>query len=91
MTPFTLKSNTVYFRVPIPRRISISIAGPGTVEDAAGRVVKAAVLDADGPTGHFFSDDKFARNRKIKNNRLTLKLGHIMGSGCPYPLQRRDQ
>jgi NAD(P)-dependent dehydrogenase (short-subunit alcohol dehydrogenase family) len=32
-------------------------SGPGTVEDAAKRVVKAAVLDADGPTGFFFSDD----------------------------------
>ncbi|NCD68926.1 SDR family oxidoreductase [Mucilaginibacter agri] len=31
--------------------------GPGTVEDAAKRVVKAAVLEADGPTGQFFSDD----------------------------------
>jgi NAD(P)-dependent dehydrogenase (short-subunit alcohol dehydrogenase family) len=32
-------------------------SGPGTVEDAAARVVKAAVLDLDGPTGQFFSDD----------------------------------
>jgi len=32
-------------------------SGPGTVEDAAGRVVKAAVLAPDGPTGQFFSDD----------------------------------
>lgn len=32
-------------------------SGPGTVEDAAARVVKAAVLGADGPTGQFFSDD----------------------------------
>ena len=32
-------------------------SGPGTVQDAAARVVKAAVLDADGPTGQFFSDD----------------------------------
>jgi NAD(P)-dependent dehydrogenase (short-subunit alcohol dehydrogenase family) len=32
-------------------------SGPGTVEDAAARVVKAAVLDANGPTGQFFSDD----------------------------------
>ena len=31
--------------------------GPGTVPDAAARVVKAAVLGADGPTGQFFSDD----------------------------------
>jgi len=31
--------------------------GPGTIEDAAARVVKAAVLAADGPTGQFFSDD----------------------------------
>lgn len=32
-------------------------SGPGTVPDAAARVVKAAVLGADGPTGTFFSDD----------------------------------
>ena len=32
-------------------------SGPGTIEDAAARVVKAAVLDADGLTGQFFSDD----------------------------------
>jgi NAD(P)-dependent dehydrogenase (short-subunit alcohol dehydrogenase family) len=32
-------------------------SGPGTVEEAAARVVKAAVLDADGATGQFFSDD----------------------------------
>lgn len=32
-------------------------SGPGTVQDAAARVVKAAVLGADGPTGQFFSDD----------------------------------
>ena len=32
-------------------------SGPGTVPDAAARVVKAAVLGADGPTGMFFSDD----------------------------------
>ncbi|WP_316781487.1 SDR family oxidoreductase [Pedobacter antarcticus] len=31
--------------------------GPGSVPDAAARVVKAAVLGADGPTGQFFSDD----------------------------------
>lgn len=31
--------------------------GPGTVPDAAARVVKAAVLGPDGPTGQFFSDD----------------------------------
>jgi NAD(P)-dependent dehydrogenase (short-subunit alcohol dehydrogenase family) len=31
--------------------------GPGTIPDAAARVVKAAVLDHDGPTGQFFSDD----------------------------------
>lgn len=31
--------------------------GPGTVEDAAKRVVKGALMDADGPTGKFFSDD----------------------------------
>ncbi|WP_343670438.1 SDR family oxidoreductase [Chitinophaga sp.] len=32
-------------------------SGPGTVEDAAARVVKAAVLGPDGATGQFFSDD----------------------------------
>lgn len=32
-------------------------SGPGTVADAAARVVKAAVLGSDGPTGQFFSDD----------------------------------
>jgi NAD(P)-dependent dehydrogenase (short-subunit alcohol dehydrogenase family) len=31
-------------------------SGPGTVPDAAARVVKAATLDAEGPTGQFFSD-----------------------------------
>lgn len=30
---------------------------PGTVENAASRVVKAATLDGNGPTGQFFSDD----------------------------------
>ena len=32
-------------------------SGPGTVSDAAARVVKAAILGQDGPTGQFFSDD----------------------------------
>lgn len=32
-------------------------SGPGTVEDAAARVVKAAVLGQDGLTGQFYSDD----------------------------------
>ncbi len=32
-------------------------SGPGTVPDAAARVVKVATLGADGPTGQFFSDD----------------------------------
>lgn len=32
-------------------------SGPGTVPDAAARVVKAAILNSDGPTGQFFSDD----------------------------------
>jgi NAD(P)-dependent dehydrogenase (short-subunit alcohol dehydrogenase family) len=32
-------------------------SGPGTVEDAAARVVKYAVIGEDGPTGGFFSDD----------------------------------
>jgi NAD(P)-dependent dehydrogenase (short-subunit alcohol dehydrogenase family) len=31
--------------------------GPGTVPDAAARVVKAAMLGPDGPTGQFYSDD----------------------------------
>lgn len=32
-------------------------SGPGSVEDAAARLVKCATLPADGPTGKFFSDD----------------------------------
>jgi NAD(P)-dependent dehydrogenase (short-subunit alcohol dehydrogenase family) len=32
-------------------------SGPGTVQEAAARVVKAATLGSDGPTGQFFSDD----------------------------------
>ena len=32
-------------------------SGPGTVQDAAARVVKAAILGPDGMTGQFFSDD----------------------------------
>ncbi|MCE6988641.1 SDR family oxidoreductase [Dyadobacter sp. CY323] len=32
-------------------------SGPGTVEDAAARLVKAATLGSDGPTSQFFSDD----------------------------------
>ncbi|UOQ73058.1 SDR family oxidoreductase [Hymenobacter cellulosilyticus] len=32
-------------------------SGPGTVPDAAARVVKAALLAQNGPTGQFFSDD----------------------------------
>ncbi|MBN3938813.1 SDR family oxidoreductase [Nostoc sp. NMS9] len=32
-------------------------SGPGTVEHAAARLVKYATIDADGPTGKFFSDD----------------------------------
>jgi NAD(P)-dependent dehydrogenase (short-subunit alcohol dehydrogenase family) len=32
-------------------------SGPGTVPDAAARVVKAALLGPDGATGQFFSDD----------------------------------
>lgn len=32
-------------------------SGPGTVPDAAARLVKAATLEADGPTSQFFSDD----------------------------------
>ncbi len=31
--------------------------GPGTVQDAAARLVKTAMIPADGPTGQFFSDD----------------------------------
>jgi NAD(P)-dependent dehydrogenase (short-subunit alcohol dehydrogenase family) len=31
--------------------------GHGTVQDAAARVVKAATIGPDGPTGQFFSDD----------------------------------
>jgi len=32
-------------------------SGPGTVPDAAARIVKAAMLGDDGPTSQFFSDD----------------------------------
>lgn len=32
-------------------------SGPGTMFDAAARVVKAVVLGPDGPTGQFYSDD----------------------------------
>ncbi len=32
-------------------------SGTGTVEDAAARLVKYATIDAEGPTGKFFSDD----------------------------------
>lgn len=32
-------------------------SGPGTVPDAAARIVKAALLPPDGPTGQFYSDD----------------------------------
>ena len=31
--------------------------GPGTVEDAGKRIVKYALLDKDGPTGKFFSEE----------------------------------
>jgi NAD(P)-dependent dehydrogenase (short-subunit alcohol dehydrogenase family) len=32
-------------------------SGPGTVQEAAARLVKAATLGLDGPTSQFFSDD----------------------------------
>jgi NAD(P)-dependent dehydrogenase (short-subunit alcohol dehydrogenase family) len=32
-------------------------SGPGSIPDAAARVVKAATFGPDGPTGQFFSDD----------------------------------
>jgi NAD(P)-dependent dehydrogenase (short-subunit alcohol dehydrogenase family) len=32
-------------------------SGPGTIYDAAARLVKGAMIDIDGPTGKFFSDD----------------------------------
>jgi NAD(P)-dependent dehydrogenase (short-subunit alcohol dehydrogenase family) len=32
-------------------------SGPGTIPDAAARVVRAVLLDENGPTGQFFSDD----------------------------------
>jgi len=32
-------------------------SGPGTVQEAAARVVKAATLGEDGPSGVFYSDD----------------------------------
>jgi NAD(P)-dependent dehydrogenase (short-subunit alcohol dehydrogenase family) len=32
-------------------------SGPGTVEEAAARLVKCAMIGPDGPSGQFFSDD----------------------------------
>jgi NAD(P)-dependent dehydrogenase (short-subunit alcohol dehydrogenase family) len=32
-------------------------SGPGTIEDAAARLVKCALIGPNGPTGQFFSDD----------------------------------
>lgn len=32
-------------------------SGSGTIEDAAARIVKYAIIDENGPTGGFFSDD----------------------------------
>lgn len=32
-------------------------SGPGSVEDAAARIVKYATMSSDGPSGGFFSDD----------------------------------
>ena len=32
-------------------------SGPGTVEEAAARLVKYVTIDANGPTGEFLSDD----------------------------------
>ena len=31
--------------------------GPGSVEDAGKRMVKYALIDRDGPTGKFFSEE----------------------------------
>ncbi len=31
--------------------------GTGTVEEAAGRLIKYAIIDAEGPTGKFFSEE----------------------------------
>ena len=31
--------------------------GTGTVEDAAKRIIKYALIDKDGPTGKFFSEE----------------------------------
>jgi NAD(P)-dependent dehydrogenase (short-subunit alcohol dehydrogenase family) len=31
--------------------------GPGNIHDAAARIVKYAIIDENGPTGQFFSDD----------------------------------
>ena len=38
-------------------------SGPGTIEDAAARVVKYATIGQDGPTGGFFSDDNNPETR----------------------------
>jgi NAD(P)-dependent dehydrogenase (short-subunit alcohol dehydrogenase family) len=40
-------------------------SGPGKVEDAATIIVKFATLDADGPTGKFFSNESEASDQQI--------------------------
>lgn len=34
--------------------------GPGTLEDAAKRVIKYALVDSNGPSGKFFCEEQFA-------------------------------
>lgn len=40
-------------------------SGPGTVEDAAAIIVKFATLDADGPTGRYFSNDMDTPDQEV--------------------------
>jgi NAD(P)-dependent dehydrogenase (short-subunit alcohol dehydrogenase family) len=40
-------------------------SGPGSVPDAAARVVKYAVIGADGPTGRFFSEEAHTETGEI--------------------------
>jgi len=39
--------------------------GPGTVEDAGKRIVKYALIDKDGPTGKFFSEENNTETGEI--------------------------
>ena len=39
--------------------------GPGSVEDAGTRIVKYALIDKDGPTGQFFSEENNSQTGEI--------------------------